>query len=214
MGSAMGVTAMAIIYSPWGKRSGAHINPAVTLTFFRLGKIAPADALFYVLAQFMGGWLGVLLVVGLLGEAFTSLPVNYAVTVPGAWGWLAALVTEIILSFGLMIMVLIVSNNSRTQQYTGFFSGLMVAMYIFVAAPISGMSINPARTFASALPAHEWSSFWIYYFAPPLAMLAAAQIYKNITQCSPREICGKLCPNTETPCPCIDCPCNASGAYQ
>ena len=54
MGAAMGLTAVFIVYSPFGKRSGAHINPAVTLTFFRLGKIAPWDAVFYVIAQFVG----------------------------------------------------------------------------------------------------------------------------------------------------------------
>src|ERR1051325_7367080 len=60
-GIAMGLTAIALIYSPWGKQSGAHFNPATTLTFFRLGKIEPWDAFFYVLAQFLGGTAGVLL---------------------------------------------------------------------------------------------------------------------------------------------------------
>ena len=59
IGVAMGLTAIALIHSPWGKRSGAHMNPAVTLTFLRLGKVARWDAAFYILAQFAGGWLGV-----------------------------------------------------------------------------------------------------------------------------------------------------------
>lgn len=70
MGLAMGLTAMGIIYSPWGQQSGAHINPAATLTFLRLGKVAPWDAFFYVVAQLSGGLYGVLLVGGLLGEVF------------------------------------------------------------------------------------------------------------------------------------------------
>lgn len=61
MGISMGLTSIAIVYSPWGKQSGAHINPSVTLTFFRLGKIAKWDALFYALAQFVGASLGVIL---------------------------------------------------------------------------------------------------------------------------------------------------------
>lgn len=61
MGLAMGLTSIGIVYSPWGKQSGAHLNPAVTLTFFRLGKIAKPDAIFYVLAQFIGGIAGVLI---------------------------------------------------------------------------------------------------------------------------------------------------------
>src|SRR2546425_13331039 len=68
MGVVMGATAVAIIYSPWGKRSGAHFNPSVTLTFFRLGKIGPADALFYVSFQFLGGLLGVMVAGALLGS--------------------------------------------------------------------------------------------------------------------------------------------------
>lgn len=66
MGLAMGLTAVAIIYSPWGKQSGAHLNPALTLTFWRLGKVAPADACGYVAAQFLGSMFGVYLVCALL----------------------------------------------------------------------------------------------------------------------------------------------------
>ena len=60
LGLAIGLTAISIIYSPWGKRSGAHLNPAVTFTFFRLGKIAAWDAVFYIVAQFAGAALGML----------------------------------------------------------------------------------------------------------------------------------------------------------
>ena len=70
MGLAMGLTAAGLIYSPLGKRSGAHFNPAVTLTFLRLGKVRPADALFYILAQFTGGLVGIVLVGGFLQGAF------------------------------------------------------------------------------------------------------------------------------------------------
>ncbi|NET39969.1 MAG: aquaporin family protein [Cyanothece sp. SIO1E1] len=205
MGIAMGLTAIGIIYSPWGKRSGAHINPAVTLTFFRLGKIDGQDALGYAVFQFIGGLLGVLLVAALVGEPFTNLPVNHVVTVPGQWGVAIALLAEFILSFGLMIMVLITSNIPSLSKFTGLFSGIMVAIYITFEAPISGMSINPARTFASALPAQVWDAFWIYYFAPPLAMLSAAEIYRRWSKLSTRSICCKLCPNGETPCISTNC---------
>src|SRR5215468_5997546 len=77
MGSAMGLTAIALIYSPWGKRSGAHMNPAVTLTFFRLGKVALPDALFYILAQFIGSITGVVLAALFVGELLAHPTVNY-----------------------------------------------------------------------------------------------------------------------------------------
>lgn len=207
MGLAMGGSAIAIIYSPWGKRSGAHFNPAVTLAFYRLGKLAAWDAFFYVLAQFIGGLIGIVLVAVTLGEAFTNVPVNYIVTVPGIWNWPGALITEALLAFCLMIVVLVVSNNQKIHHLTGVFAGILVALFVTVAAPISGMSINPARTFASALPAQVWNAFWIYYFAPPLAMLFAAELYLQVSRSKPREICGKVCPNTETRCICTDCPC-------
>ena len=204
IGVAMGLMAIAIIYSPWGKRSGAHINPAVTITFFRLGKISLPDALGYIVAQFIGGWLGVLLVVALLGKAFTNPPVSYVVTVPGSGGWLVAAIAEFILSFTLMLMVLIVSNSTKIATFTGIFSGILVATFITFEAPLSGMSINPARTFASAVPASIWTDFWLYYFVPPLAMLLAAEIYlRQFTK--PKVICSKLCPNAENPCIAIKC---------
>ena len=81
----MGLTAIAIIYSPWGRRSGAHLNPAVTLAFLRLGKVAPADAAFYVLAQFAGGIAGTMLLTALFGERFTLPPIAAIATVPGSW---------------------------------------------------------------------------------------------------------------------------------
>lgn len=86
IGLAMGLTAVGIIYSPWGQQSGAHINPSVTLAFFRLGKIEPWDACFYVLAQFVGAIAGVLLMVLLLGQAISAPSVNYVATVPGPHG--------------------------------------------------------------------------------------------------------------------------------
>src|SRR5262245_44772753 len=76
-GLAMGLTLVGIVYSPWGKRSGAHMNPAFTLTFFRLGKVAPWDAVFYIAAQFAGGVLGVLAVVSVAGGSMAHPSVNY-----------------------------------------------------------------------------------------------------------------------------------------
>src|SRR5262245_57933262 len=94
MGLAMGLTAIGIIYSPWGQQSGAHMNPAVTLTFWRLGKVARPDAVFYVLAQFAGGLAGVLLARLVLGSALAHPAVHYVVTRPGPWGVGAAFVAE------------------------------------------------------------------------------------------------------------------------
>jgi aquaporin Z len=199
IGIAMGLTAIALIYSPWGRRSGAHFNPAVTLSFFRLGKLKGWDAFFYVLAQFLGGVIGVVLVATGLGMSFTEPPVSYIVTIPGQQGWAIAFLAELLMAFGLMFMVLLTANTNRLAKLTGVFAGILVAAYIILEAPVSGMSINPARTFASAFPSRIWTAFWIYYFAPPLGMLLASEIYLRLPKKS-KTICGKLCPNSETPC--------------
>jgi aquaporin Z len=176
-GFAMGITAVALIYSPWGQRSGAHMNPAVTLTFLRLGKIKRWDALFFALAQFVGGCIGVLLVAALLGRAFTQAPVSYVATMPGTQGPWVAFVAEVGISALLMLTVLSVSNTPRFARFTGVCAGVLVALYISLEAPLSGMSMNPARSFASAVPAFMWQNFWIYVIAPVLGMLAGAQVF-------------------------------------
>ena len=116
MGLAMGLTATLIIYSPWGQRSGAHINPAVTLTFWRLGKVATWDAVFYIVAQFAGGLIGVWLVLAGFGLAFANPPVAYVATVPGPGGVWVALGAEALISFGLMAMVLFATNTPRLMR--------------------------------------------------------------------------------------------------
>ncbi len=182
IGLAMGLTAISLIYSPWGKQSGAHFNPAVTLTFYRLGKVAPWDAVFYVAAQFAGAVAGVMLAAALLGPAVMDTTVHYAATRPGAQGVAVAFAAEAVIAFGLMMMVLTVSNRANVARLTGLCAGLLVAAFITFEAPLSGMSMNPARTFGSALSAHAWTALWIYFTAPPLGMLLAAGLYRRFSR--------------------------------
>lgn len=189
MAIAMGLTAILIIYSPWGKRSGAHFNPALTFTFFRLGKIHPADAAFYIFAQFIGGFAGVLIAASFVGKAIAHPAVHYVSTMPGMRGIAAAFAGEFVISFLMMTMVLNVTNSQKFAKYTGIFGGILVATYIIIESPISGMSMNPARTLGSAIPAGEWNTLWLYFTAPTLAMLAAAQVF---TWSHRKAICAKL----------------------
>lgn len=180
VGIAMGLTAIALIYSPMGQRSGAHLNPAVTLTFWRLGKVAGWDAVFYVAAQFAGGALGVALCVWALpAGSIDDASVNYVITTPGNAGVLAAALAEAVIAFGMMTMVLTVSNRPSINRYTGLLAGALVALYITLEAPLSGMSMNPARTLASALSAGRYDALWLYFVAPLTGMLAAAELYSR-----------------------------------
>jgi len=191
MGLAMGLTAVALIYSPWGQRSGAHFNPATTLMFWRLGKVAAADAVFYVAAQTVGGIAGVLVSAAIVGDPLGDPAVLYVATLPGPAGTTAAFVAELVISFILMSVVLRVSNTANQARLTGLFAGALIAIYIAVEAPISGMSMNPARTLASAIGASTWTAFWIYLLAPPLGMLLAAHAYVSRRGIA-RVFCAKL----------------------
>jgi aquaporin Z len=191
MGMAMGSTAIAIIYSPWGKRSGAHINPSTTLTFFRLGKVARWDAVFYGTAQFIGGAIGAMIAAHWLSPWASHTAINYVVTMPGAWGAQLAFVAEIAISFILMTVILHMSNNPKLHSFTGLSAGILVAIYITLEAPISGMSMNPARSFASALAGNSWTSLWVYFTAPLIGMLSAAEVYLR-KQGAPSIGCAKL----------------------
>jgi len=191
IGLAMGLTAILLIYSPWGKQSGAHFNPSTTLTFLRLGKIHRWDAAFYMLAQFAGGVLGVLLSALILGQPLAHRSVRYATTVPGDSGTLVAFAAEVVISFFLMTLVLNVSNRPAIARLTGLFAGILVATYISLESPISGMSMNPARTLASAVPARLWSALWIYFTAPPMGMLLAAELFVR-SRGKHAVLCAKL----------------------
>src|SRR6516162_3293206 len=189
-GLAMGLTAIAIIYSPWGARSGAHMNPAVTWTFFRLRKVKSWDALFYPIFQTVGGIAGVLLVKFALGRVFTDAPVSYVITVPGKAGVAAAFVAEMAIACGMMLMVLFMTNTPKLAPFTGLFGGTLVFLYITFEAPFSGMSINPARTIASAVPSGVWTAAWIYFVAPIGGMLVAVELYHSLRP-GARVACAK-----------------------
>ena len=198
MGLMMGLTAIAIIYSPWGQQSGAHINPAVTLTFWRLGKVATWDAVFYALAQLAGGVLGVLAVLALLGAIFADPPVSYVATMPGPAGAAVALLAEAVISFGLMTMILFTTNTPRLMRLTGVFAGCLVALYITVEAPVSGMSMNPAHArLGAAGPAVRCP--WIYFVGPAAGMLLAVEAYRLIRR-TPDVVCAKLNHHTHRRC--------------
>ena len=199
IGMAMALTAIALIYSPWGRRSGAHFNPATTFTFWRLGKIDTRDGIGYTVAQVIGGLTGMLVAATLIGPALAHPHVRYVATVPGAAGVAVAFAAEVVIAFVLMSAVLRVSNDAALARFTGLVAGALVALYITFEAPISGMSLNPARSFASAVPAGAWAAFWIYVVAPPLGMLMAAECYVR-RHGADAVFCAKL---HHDPGPCI-----------
>ena len=200
MGVAMGLTAIGLVYSPWGRRSGAHINPAFTLTFLRLGRVRARDAALYVAAQFAGGLAGALAVGAVLGDAFVAPPVTAIATLPGPAGAAVAFACEVAISFALVLLVLTLGRSPRLGRYTGLFVGAVLFLYITFEAPLSGMSMNPARTLASAVAGGVWQGLWIYFLAPILGMLLASEVHVRHAR-GKRAGCAKLAHTF----PCIFC---------
>lgn len=191
MGLTMGTTAAAIIYSRWGERSGAHLNPAVTLAFARLGRIDPADVFGYVIAHFVGAMVGMGLAAWLLLPALGHPGVGWVVTRPGPAGLAAAGLAEFVMTFVLMSTVLLCAASPRAQRFTGLAAAALVAIFITVEAPISGMSLNPARSLAPAVLSGQFDALWIYVVAPPLGTLTAAEAVCRV-RAAASVACAKL----------------------
>jgi aquaporin Z len=198
-GAAMGATLLLLVHTAWGKRSGAHMNPAMTLMFLRLRKVQTWDAIFYMFFQFAGGIAGVALSFLVLGRALAHPNVNFAATAPGMRGVLIAFAAELLISMLLALTVLVVSNHKKLSRFTPYFAATLVATYITLEAPFSGMSMNPARTLGSAVPAHAFHALWVYFLAPTIGMLLAAEIYLRVR--SAQEIyCAKFHHNNTMRC--------------
>ncbi len=180
MGVAIGTTVVTIVTTPWGKQSGGHFNPAMTAAFYRMGKVAFWDAVFYAIAQFTGATAGVAVATFVLRGGPENNAIRSAVTIPGVYGNTGAIIAEITISFILMITVLVISNHGTLARYTPYFVGALYAVFITFETPFSGMSMNPARSFGSAFHAAYWRAIWIYFVAPTAGMLTAAEIFLRV----------------------------------
>lgn len=190
VGCAMALTAVCLIYSPWGKRSGPLMNPAMTIGFFRLGRIRAWEATYFIAGQFVGATLGVALMWLVVRMLVAHPAVNYAATLPGK-SVAAAWVGEFCIAFVMMSMVMAVNRRPKLAPFTGCIAAALVATYITIEAPLSGMSLNPARTFGSAVFAGTLSTFWLYLTAPVLGMLAGIELHRALST-EHHKLCGKL----------------------
>jgi aquaporin Z len=125
--------------------------------------------------------------------------VNYVATIPGPAGDWAAFGGELTISFMIMAMIVYISNKRGLARFTGLLAGLLIASFVEFEAPLSGFGMNPARTLASALPGEIWTGLWIYFMAPPLGMLLAAQGYLVVKNADSIRCC-KLHHRSREPC--------------
>lgn len=154
-----------IAISPLGRRSGAHLNPAVTVAFWLRGHLHRHDLLGYVLSQFAGATVGVLLL--RLAWSGMAASVHYGLTRPrsGLGPWMAAAIEAAMTALMIFTIFMFVSS-ARTAKWTPLAALVVIAVLVWKGAPYTGTSLNPARSFGPALVSGDWHDYWVYVIGP------------------------------------------------
>ncbi|MFE1521086.1 MIP/aquaporin family protein [[Kitasatospora] papulosa] len=190
--------ATLIIYSPLGKISGGHINPAITITFTGLGKLSLSGAAAYVASQFAGAIVGTAVAKIALGRRLDDI--NAGSTQPEYGGDWLALAAEILATSLMLWVIVSFVKRGRLAPYTPVAAGLVIATVAFFSAPFYGASMNPARSLGPAIIGGVWGGLWVYFVAPTIAALIVVAL--NRYQIVP---CAKLIHDPAYACPFKNC---------
>ncbi|GAB2862243.1 MIP/aquaporin family protein [Hymenobacter ruber] len=172
--AAFGLVVFVIIQS-LGETSGAHVNPAVTVAFWAMGRFPGTRVPPYVLAQLAGAALGSGLVLGVAGPGS-----DLGATLPAHGPW-QALGIETFLTFWLMLVILRVTSGPKEMgMLAGLAISVAVALEALVAGPLTGASMNPARSLAPALFSGIWTDWWVYVVGPVAGALLAVAVDKGL----------------------------------
>jgi aquaporin Z len=175
IGLSFGLSVMSVVYSI-GSISGAHINPAVSIAFWVDKKLITKDLIPYMFFQIVGGILASTLLFFLLPESKTM-----GETLVKCRDWKVVFFVEFIITFILMFVILQVSDKSRNlDRFSGIAIGGVVAFAAIFVGPISGASMNPARSIAPAILINDFSYLWIYIVSPILGAVLSVFVYKII----------------------------------
>ncbi|GHO47749.1 MIP/aquaporin family protein [Ktedonospora formicarum] len=168
-----------VAISPLGKLSGAHLNPALSLAFWLQGKMHPHDLAGYLASQLLGAVLGAGVAVLVWGAWAASI--QNGVTAPGmGYSIWSVMLIEMGLTCLLVLAIFLFLSNHRLMHWTPFMTWLLMAFIYWLAAPISGSSLNPARSFGPALVSWFWRDQWVYYLASPLGALLAVGFFRSL----------------------------------
>ena len=201
-GGLFGAAVTAVVYSPLGQISGGHLNPVVTLAFWRLKKVSARDALAYIAMQFLGAVAGAYAA----GVAWGGLArsVQFGATVPAAgYSWAVALAAETAVTFLLVLLIVVCVNRPALAPRTGVLVGGLVALLVMIEAPVTGTSLNPARTLRPAILASTYTDLWIYFAGPCAVALIAVAAFTG--QWGQQTVCAKLHHTAKYPCPFDGC---------
>jgi len=183
--------ATLVVLSRLGQRSGGHLNPAVTIAFWQRGQVRGVDAVAYIIAQTLGAIAGTVVVAQAAGDWAKSI--QFGLTEPGSgYTAMSAFLAEVLITFLLVFLIYYCVSDQRFAKKTPYLAGALVAFLVFVEAPISGTSLNPARSFGPALIAGDYRDNWIYWIAPVLGGLLANAVFLGFFSDRRRKGCAKL----------------------
>ena len=180
-----------VAISPLGKLSGAHINPAVSLAFWAKGKMELRDLGGYIVGQFVGAFIGAAFLVLVWGDYAAS--VDNGMTLPGKdYSLWDVFLVEMGMTFLLVFSIFIFVSSHRLMSWTPLMTWLLIAIMVWWGAPVSGTSINPARSIGPAVVSWSWQAQWLYCIAPLLGAMLAVVVYHflSINRC--QILTGKL----------------------
>ena len=168
-----------VAISPFGKLSGGHLNPAVSLAFWLQGKMHPHDLVGYIASQLLGAVLGA--GVATLAWREHAARVQNGVTTPGmGYPLWSVFLIEMGFTCLLVLAIFLFVSSYRLMHWTPLMTWLLIAFLYWLAAPISGSSLNPARSFGPALISWFWHDQWVYVLASPLGALLAVVLFRSL----------------------------------
>lgn len=180
---AFGLTVLTIAYS-LGHISGAHLNPAVTLGLWAGGRIDKKTILPYIISQILGGIAAAavlyIIVIGNGSEIGNFAANGYGIHSPGNYSMVAAIVTEFVMTFMFLIVILGATDEKAPKGFAGLAIGLALTLIHLISIPVTNTSVNPARSISQALFVGDWalSQLWLFILIPILGAMAAGVVYK------------------------------------
>jgi aquaporin Z len=170
-------TGSLVAISPLGRRSGAHLNPVVTLAFWIRGNVHPHDLIGYSVSQFVGAVLGTAVVELLWGN--TARVLSFGATVPGrGLDGIEASGVETLMTAALVLTILLMTSHRSSARWTPLVVWLLIAVLVWQGAPYTGTSLNPARSLGPAMLGHRFSIYWVYVIGPTAGALVAAGLHR------------------------------------
>ena len=184
---AFGLTVVTMAYAI-GHISGCHLNAAVSIGLWMGGRFDRKDLLPYIAAQVLGGILGAailyIIVTGKAGGEIGSFAANgYGKNSPDGYGMVAALVTEMVMTFMFLVIILGATHSKAPKGFAGLAIGLGLTLIHLISIPVTNTSVNPARSTSQAIFAGGWAmeQLWLFWVAPIVGAILAGLVYKYLS---------------------------------